>query len=329
MSDHFDGSRYHNLPQGEQPGAGDMLRWMLHRESGPWGPPRDGPPGPPPPRQVDGGRLRVTWVGHSTVLVQMDGLNVLTDPVWSERASPVSFAGPRRMRPPALRFEDLPPVHAVLVSHDHYDHLDLPTLRRLESAHHPRFVVGQGNGALLRDEGLRTVVELDWWQGAELPGGARATMVPSRHFSGRGPFGRDRTLWGGFVLAGPSGRVFFAGDTAYGRHFAEIARREGPLRLALLPIGAFRPRWFMGAVHMAPDEAVRAHRDMGAACSMAVHFGTFRLADDGETEPVDLLREALAAEGTGPQPFRVPEFGVGWDVPAGAETALAPAGKAP
>src|SRR5262245_24461057 len=295
-SDHFDGTRFHNLDRPLPHGFLGFVGWRLGRllgGIGPWSRWTESPPGPAPPARVPGATLRVTFVGHATVLLQTGGVNVLTDPIWSPRASPFAWAGPHRRRPPGLRFEDLPPIDAVLLSHNHYDHLDLPTLRTLARTHTPRFVAGLGNGALLAAQEVGPVTELDWWQAEELPGGLGLTCVPARHFSSRGLRDRNRTLWCGHVLRGPGGPVYFAGDTAFGSHFAAIARRLGPPRLALLPIGGYRPLWFMGRVHQTPAEAVRAHAVLGARTSVAIHFGTFPLADEGEHEPETDLAAAL------------------------------------
>jgi L-ascorbate metabolism protein UlaG (beta-lactamase superfamily) len=312
MSDHFDGRVFHNRYAAGQ-ASGSFLKWMMNRNQGPWRKFTDAPPGPPPPRQV--ADLRVTFVNHATALIQVDGINVLTDPIWSERCSPVSFAGPRRRRPPGIRFEDLPPIDLVLVSHNHYDHMDLPTLRRLEAAYHPRFFTSLGNGAFLRAQGLTQVTELDWDQHIDLGSGRNVTAVSVQHFSNRGLLDRNATLWTGFVLGTPRGPVFFAGDTGYGPHFSDIERAFGPMRLALLPIGAYRPEWFMGPIHMSPREALRAHEDLHAGTSVAIHFGTFSLADDGETEPVEVLREAQREVGPRSEKFWVLGFGEGRDVP--------------
>lgn len=291
-SDHFDGKRFHSAEPLEQ-GFGDLLRWITHRERGPWRDFTDTPPGDKPPERVTGGTLRVTFVNHSTLLIQMDGANILTDPVWSERVSPVSWAGPRRHRPPGIRFEALPPIDAVLVSHNHYDHLDVPTLRRLAKAQRPAVFVGLGNTKFLEKRRVSGASDLDWWESASIGEGVTVTAVPARHFSTRGLFDRDRTLWCGFVVQGPSGSVFFAGDTGWGSHFEKIGRRFPNLRLALLPIGAYRPRWFMAPAHIDPEDALRAHETLGAATSIAIHFGTFAQADDGENEPTAELRAAL------------------------------------
>ncbi len=316
VTDHFDGRRFHNGAAVRRPlGAAELLKWLSHRERGPW-PSVDDTPGEPPPRKVEApGVVRVTFVGHATVLLQLDGLNILTDPIWSDRASPVAFVGPRRIRRPGIRFEDLPPIDVVLISHNHYDHLDVRTLRRLAERDRPRVVVPLGNAAVLDRAGMFGSVELDWWEDLDLAPGVRVVAVPAQHFSSRALFDEGNGLWAGFVIASRSaGRVFFAGDTGYGPHFKEIAKRIGAPLLALLPIGAFRPRWFMGPVHLAPDQAVEAAKDLGARSSVAIHFGTFALADDGEEEPVKDLREAL--EKNPGVEFWAPEFGRGRNLPA-------------
>ncbi len=297
LSDHFDGRRFRNQEQAEEHGFLDMLRWMTSREAGPWREFTDAPPGPSPPRRVGPGELRVTFVNHSTVLVQQDGVNVLTDPVWSDRVGPVSWAGAKRHRPPGIRFEDLPPIDVVLVSHNHYDHLDLPTLQRLVARDRPRILTGLGNRHLLVDHGIgAAAVELDWWQSLAI-GGLRFTAVPAAHWSNRGLADRRATLWCGFVIEGPAGRVFFAGDTGHGPHFAQIRERLGAPRLSLLPIGAYRPRWFMKRLHLDPADALLAHRELSSATSVGIHFGTFSLADDGGHEPVETLRRLLDEAG--------------------------------
>jgi L-ascorbate metabolism protein UlaG (beta-lactamase superfamily) len=313
VSDHFDGTRFHNVPDVPHGGFGAFLKWQRNRQQGPWKD-VDARPGPPPPAHVTGGGMRITFVNHATVLLQQDGVNVLTDPIWSPRASPVSFAGPRRHRSPGLRFEDLPPLDAVVLSHNHYDHLDLGTLRRLEQTHHPRFLCGLGNRALLERAGLGRVTELDWWQSLPLTAAVDLIAVPNQHFSNRGIFDRDHTLWLGYVLRGPAGLAYFAGDTGLGTHYAQIRQRLGAPRLAVLPIGAYRPPWFMSTVHQSPEQAVAAHTTLGASTSVAMHFGTFALGDDGQDEPVEALQAAL--RDTDPRPrFWVLDFGEGRDVP--------------
>jgi L-ascorbate metabolism protein UlaG (beta-lactamase superfamily) len=309
------GRRFHNETPTAHSGFGDLLRWMATRKPGPWRKWTDVPPAPSPPPRVGSGKMRVTFVNHATALLQMDGVNVLTDPIWSERCSPVSFAGPKRAVPPGLRLEQLPPIDVILVSHNHYDHLDLPTLRRLAGEHSPRILVPAGNRALLERAGVRGAEELAWWKSVVVADGVRIAAVPARHFSGRGLFDRNRSLWAGFMISGPAGSAYFAGDTGFGPHFQEIRDRFGSPRLAFLPIGAYRPEWFMSRVHMSPDEALRAHRILGAGTSVGIHFGTFRLADDGQDEPPARI-EALLREEVGSRPrFWILGFGEGRDVP--------------
>ncbi len=314
-SAHCDGSRFHNQAPTAEHTFGDFLHYAVERARADWTEVTDAPPGPAPPERVGAGALRATFVGHSTVLLQLDGLNVLADPVWSDTVGPVEGAGPERYRPPGLRFEDLPPIDVVLVSHNHYDHMDLPTLLRLEQEHAPVFVTGLGNAAFLRHEGLADVRELDWWEGVRANGDVRIDFVPAQHFSGRGLCDQQATLWGGFVLVAPAGIVYYAGDTAAGPHFAPIRERYGAPRLAVLPIGAFKPRWFMGVVHMAPEEAVCAAMTLEAGTSLAIHFGTFRLADDEQDEPVRLLTETLAARAIPAERFWALDPGQGREVP--------------
>ncbi len=254
-------------------------------------------------------QLRVTFINHTTVLLQTHGVNILTDPIWSNRCGPVSWFGPRRVRPPGIRFQDLPAIDVVLLSHNHYDHCDLPSLKRVARAHHPKLIAPLGNKRFLERRDMPVFEELDWWSATSISPDVTVTAVPARHFSGRGLFDRDRSLWSGFVIKTPSGSICFAADTGFGEHFAEIRARMGEPRLALLPIGAFRPEWFMSRVHMSPEQALEAHKQLGARTTVATHFGTFQLADDAETE----APERIAAAGQ-PQ-FWVLGFGEGRDIP--------------
>ena len=314
VTDHFDGKRFRNQRATSHNDFRDALKWATHRQRGAWSAYRDEPPGPAPPPRVDGNELRVAFVNHTTVLLQTHGLNILTDPIWSNRCGPVSWFGPRRVRPPGVRFEDLPPIDVVLLSHNHYDHCDLPTLRQLTRDHHFKLLTPIGNGPFLQRRGIPVFQELDWWGSATLSPGINVTAIPARHFSGRGLFDRDRSLWSGFMIETPSGSICFAADTGFGGHFAEIRERLGAPRLALLPIGAFRPEWFMSRVHMSPEEALEAHRQLGAHTTVGTHFGTFRLADDGETEPQERITAGLAANAQATR-FWVLGFGEGRDVP--------------
>jgi L-ascorbate metabolism protein UlaG (beta-lactamase superfamily) len=298
-SDHFDGEHFYNPQPTPMHGLGRYL-WM--RVTAPFKTPAHGsvpaawpdwidqPPGPPPPARVSG--LRVTWVNHATMLIQIEGVNILTDPIWSERASPVSWAGPRRHRDPGILFEDLPKIDVVILSHNHYDHMDLPTLHRLANTFHPKFVTALGNAAFLKGKGL-TADELDWWQDEPGAPGIRLIAVPAKHFSARAMNDRNRALWTGFVIQGAKESVFFAGDTGYGGHFKTIGKRFPKIRVALIPIGAYRPRWFMQPVHLSPEEAVQAQLDLGAEAAIPMHYGTFKLSEEAMEDPVKELREEL------------------------------------
>jgi L-ascorbate metabolism protein UlaG (beta-lactamase superfamily) len=248
-----------------------------------------------PPTRVDGNELRVTLVNHSTVLLQQRGCNILTDPVWSERVSPVSWAGPRRRRRPGVAFDNLPPIDVVLLSHNHYDHLDLPTLRRLAARGVSAFVVPLGVAALLRSEKIGPVHELDWGAKVSLAG-CTVHCVPALHFSARSLSDRNKTLWCGYMIECEDRLSYFAADTAFGDHFAWIREKFGAPQVALLPIGAYEPRWFMSPIHMGPDEAVKAHRILGAGTSIAIHHGTFQLADEALDTPKRLLIDEAKGE---------------------------------
>jgi L-ascorbate metabolism protein UlaG (beta-lactamase superfamily) len=319
---HFDGKRFRNLvPRRNNFSA--IMRWMLTRKPDEWRPWTDFAPKPVPPRTSDA--LRITFVNHSTFLLQLDGISILTDPIWSERASPLQWIGPRRHRAPGVRLEDLPPIDLVLLSHDHYDHMDIPTLRWLAKEHRPTIYTGLRNRRTLARHGIETVVELDWWQESAVRDDMWISAVPAQHFSGRTPFGTDKTLWCGFIVQREDLCLYFAGDTGAGPHIEQIAQRFPEIDVAILPIGAFRPEWFMGEVHMSPAQAVEAHLKLGARISVASHFGTFRLADDGQDEPVEALQEASKGK---TDDFWVLGFGEGRDVPPRSVPISAQTGKA-
>ena len=295
FSRHFDGKRFFNPDARPARGFLDVLRWKLSSRPEPCARFVSDVESSKPPSRVESAQLRVTLINHSTLLLQQNDLHILTDPIWSERASPFAAIGPRRHRQPGVRWEDLPRIDAVLISHNHYDHLDLATLRRLADRGQSQFIVPSGVARWLRSQGIGPVHELDW--GESLPlGQAFVHSVPAMHFSARRIFDRNRTLWCGYVVGGADCMVYFAGDTGFGGHFAQIRERFGAPRLALLPIGAYEPRWFMSPVHMAPDEAVRAHEILGAKTSIAIHHGTFQLADEGIDTPKKRLRECAPGD---------------------------------
>jgi N-acyl-phosphatidylethanolamine-hydrolysing phospholipase D len=296
-SHHRRGGGYQNpWPDAQAAGLRAFLRWrFVERREHPIAPnpPRDSLPRREPaivtPRATPGYRS-VTWVGHATFLLQLGPVNVLTDPVWSERASPAQWVGPRRLMSPAVDFDALPPLDAVVLSHNHYDHLDTTTVRRLARTFpETPWLCPMGLSALLQSWGVRRPIERDWWQAFELPGLAGA-CAPAQHFSARGFGDRNRTLWCGWTIETDGVRVFFAGDTALHPAFAEIAARLGPFDLVMLPIGAYEPRWFMRRVHMNPEDAIAAYRALANGASdappcVAMHWGTFRLTDEPVDEP--------------------------------------------
>ncbi|WP_068471080.1 MBL fold metallo-hydrolase [Candidatus Protochlamydia phocaeensis] len=302
QSNHFNGQRYFNPGVKLQPFS-RALYWMLTRSPAPW------PHSVPVQQQkitrprVQAGELAITFINHSTCLIQVSGWNILTDPIWSERASPFKRWGPRRSALPGVRFEDLPPIDLVLISHNHYDHMDLPSLQRLQQVHEPVFFIPQGNFSYLKAKGLKNMKELDWWEQVDFSMDHQLIFVPSQHFSARGIWDRNKTLWGGFVIKGPKHSIYFAGDTGYGPHFTMIRERLGPPRLSFLPIGAFKPEWFMHSVHISPAEAVQAHLDLQSKQSVAIHFGTFQMADDGIDEPILALEKEMDKRGLPQEQF--------------------------
>ncbi len=290
LSDHFDGTRFFNPGQGPgqapaRRGLLQVLRWRLQERGARWPRVPAGHGFPPPPATVEAGTAALSFIGHASFLLRLPGLVILTDPVFSERCSPVSWAGPRRARPPGLALDALPPIDLVLVSHNHYDHMDLPSLRRLAARGTARAITTPGNAGRLRAAGFAQVDELDWWDSTDA-GPFQVTATPARHFSRRGFSDANRSLWAGFALRSADGHVLFAGDSGAGSHWTAIRERLGPPDLALLPIGAYEPRWMMGPVHMDPVEAVQAHRNLGARQSVGMHFGTFQLTDEAIDAPV-------------------------------------------
>lgn len=308
VTTHFNGKRFFNETGVKVKGFAALLKWQRTRLPGPWTY-REGNSNPPPPDRVTVG-VRITLVNHSTFLIQYEGLNILTDPVWSERVSPFPWAGPKRMQPPGFSLERLPTIDLILLSHNHYDHLDLETLKFIVQRDHPRLTLPLGVGKLLTKHGVENFVELDWWEVDDRLTAVKVTSIPAQHFSARGTFDRNNTLWCGFVIQWESRKIYFAGDTGYNTwSFKEIGKRIGPVDISIIPIGAYKPEWFMSPIHCSPSEAVMIHKEVQSRRSIACHFGTFPLADDGENEPIEELKVALSKENISLSEFMVLDNG--------------------
>ena len=318
-SDHFDGARFFNPGAAPTPASGGgparfFNRWLSGEQRAAW--PARVPVTPTrPPARVAGDRMLVTWVGHATVLVQAHGLNILTDPIWSERASPFSFAGPKRVRAPGIDFDALPRIDLVLISHNHYDHLDLPTLKRLWDRDRPRIVTSLGNDTILAGEGIEAIAA-DWRQDVPIGGDARVRILRNHHWGSRWGVDRNRALWSAFSVTLPSGNIFFAGDTGWGDgRWVDEAAAAGPYRLAIIPIGAYEPRDFMKNSHVDPAEAVAMFERLRPGAALGIHWGTFQLTFEPIDQPRQRLEALKRARGIAPERFRATEAGRSFEVP--------------
>ena len=308
-SDHFDGQRFFN-PEGDAPRTGPargigfdrLWRAVTGQRTNQW--PASIPvTSSKPAVRVDGGAMRVTWIGHATVLVQTQGLNILTDPIWSDQAGPWNMVGPNRVRAPGVRFDDLPKIDLVLISHNHYDHLDLPTLQRLAQRDRPLIVTSLGNDAMLKSHGIDAVAR-DWDGVVPVRPGVSVIVERVHHWSTRWAEDRNRALWSGFTIVLPGGNIFFAGDTGWGDGtWPKLAARHGPFRFAILPIGAYFPREVFARHHIDPAQAIEVFRTLGADHALGVHWGTFQLTDEGPDMPRTELAERLKAAGVAPGRF--------------------------
>jgi L-ascorbate metabolism protein UlaG (beta-lactamase superfamily) len=324
VSDHFNGTRFFD-PRGAPPrGRRDLLRWFVDRHlrgtKSKWPAWAPSPYADRPPARVDGAEWRISYVGHASWLIQTAGLNMLLDPVWSRRASPFRFVGPKRVNDPGIAFAHLPPIDVVLVSHGHYDHLDLATLSRVAAAHAARVITPLGNDTIMRNHDPAIAVEAYDWDDrvdlgrGDLGRGIAVTLIPARHWSARTLSDRNMSLWASFVIETPGGSIYFVADSGYGDgwYFRRARERHGPFRLAILPIGAYEPRWFMRDQHMNPAESVQALIDCGAEIALAHHYGTFQLTDEPFDAPLVALADALKAAGIAQQRFRAMRPGQVW-----------------
>ncbi len=306
ISDHYNGETFFN-PWGMDATKGlwDVIKWKVTTTPAKW--PESEIINKSIPELVRDGissSVHVTYIGHATTYIQDAKLSILTDPQFSDRASPVSFVGPKRSRKPALQIDEIPKLDFVVISHNHYDHLDLPSLLKLHKKFRPKFIVPLGNKKLLEEEGIQNVIELDWWQSFE-----NIQLVPVSHWSARGVYDRNKALWGGYVIKIDDKKVFFAGDTGYGPHFEMIYEKLGAMDISILPIGAYAPRWFMKYQHMDPTDALKAHTDLASKQSFAIHFETFQLTDEAFSEPRQLLTEELGKAQINLNKFFIPDVG--------------------
>jgi L-ascorbate metabolism protein UlaG (beta-lactamase superfamily) len=316
VSDHFDGRHFFN-PDELAPQRIDPRRFLnrwANGERAAW-PESVAVHQTVPPARVTGRDMLVTWIGHSTVLIQTAGLNILTDPIWSDRASPFSFLGPRRVRAPGVRFEDLPRIDLVLISHNHYDHMDLPTLRRLWDRDRPLIVTSLGNDRILRGEGIEAVAG-DWGQGVPIHPGVDVLIERNHHWGSRWGTDRNRALWSAFTIRTPAGNIFFAGDTGWaGGGWSREAAAHGPFRLAIIPIGAYLPRDVMQDNHVDPAESVNIFQTLNPVRALGVHWGTFQLTFEGIDDPPRALAAELRARSIAPDRFVATEAGAPFRVP--------------
>ncbi|MDB5523378.1 MAG: hypothetical protein JWM58_1141 [Rhizobium sp.] len=318
-SDHFNGRRFFN-PGGIHPlGFAALLKWQTSARGPKW--PKSIPSpfaGNRPAQHVTGSALRITMIGHASLLIQTAGLNILTDPVWSERVSPLSFIGPKRHNPPGVAMDDLPPIDLILVTHNHYDHLDLATLRALHARHKPRIVTPLGNDVIIRKAmpDARITVT-DWRDATRLENDITIHTEPCHHWSARGSGDRRMALWAAFAIETPGGKIYHVGDTGFhdGINYRAAAEKHGGFRLAILPIGAYEPQWFMKPQHQNPEEAVAGMQLAKAAHAVGHHWGTFKLTDEPVDEPVNALARALEKAGIAPDRFHPLRPGEAIDVP--------------
>ncbi len=308
VSPHFDGKKFRNPSGRDAKGFGAVFKYARERKPDKWQKNYETFVRTEPVPPVDENDIQYTFVNHSTFLIQHKGMNILTDPIWSERCSPFQFMGPSRMRPPGLAFEALPRIDLVLVSHNHYDHLDANTIKRIVKKWNPVFVAPLGVSSILKKWGCQQVIELDWWASTQIAG-LNIKATPANHFSSRGIFDQNTSLWAGFIIQSDSHKIYYTGDSGYSDIFKTIGEREGPFDLSFIPIGAYIPEWFMSPIHVSPNEAVQIHQDVRSQQSVAMHFGTFPLADDNMERSTSVLKKELEVQHIAAEKFRIPDEG--------------------
>ena len=293
-----------------------MIKWVWEMETVEWPDWVIDAPQPKPVDRVKDGELRITYINHATILIQSDNINILTDPIWSDYAGPFSFLGSKRVRAPGVKIEDLPKIDIILISHDHYDHLDFPTLEKIVSLHHPVILTGLGVKSRLSSFKGTEIIELDWWdEYSIIRNNKKIFFVPSYHNSGRGMFDENKTLWGGYIIETGKGYVLFMGDTAFEEFFYDIKKRFCPIRLSLLPIGSYEKRWFMKNQHINPDDAARAHIILEAKQSIGIHFSTFKEHPEQTIDAHEKdLKDALIKYNIPESDFLILNFGEGRNI---------------
>jgi L-ascorbate metabolism protein UlaG (beta-lactamase superfamily) len=318
ISDHFTGTRFFNPNNTQKFPFLSFFKWMLSNNKKQWPTWIKNHNSYIPPKSIKDNNLRVTFINHATILLQIKGLTILTDPMWADRVSPVTWIGPKRIHAPGIPLEKLPKIDVILISHDHYDHLDMPTLSKLYYRDKPRIFVGLGVDTVIHGYDASISAEsMDWGDQKTIKDGITIHFVPAQHWSGRGIFDRNKTLWGSFVIQTKNGNIYFSGDTRYdgGDHFRQTAQKFAPFRLALLPIGNYKPYHMMKHAHMTPHQSIKAHKDLKAKLSLGIHFGTFQLSDESHDDPPQELARMAKKNGLTAHEFRVLNVGQSLTIP--------------
>jgi L-ascorbate metabolism protein UlaG (beta-lactamase superfamily) len=317
VSDHFDGTRFFNPTAQNIKTFGSFLKWQLTKDQQPWPKWVDNRHECIPPQSIKGSKIRVSHINHASVLIQTEGHNFLTDPIYRNYASPIQGIGPKRVHEPGIKFENLPPIHFVLISHNHYEHMDIETLRKLHQAHKPLFITPLGNDKIIKSHiPDAKIIVLDWGEDYNIGTDFKVTAEAVQHWSARTPFDRNKALWGGFVIQTKRGNIFFAGDSGLGSGiiFKNLQKKYQDFEVSLLPIGGYKPRWFMKFAHFNPKEAVIAHQYLQAKKTIGIHFECFEgLTDEGYDEPRKDLKKALQELNISPDDFIAPYPGQFWE----------------